>query len=427
MFIIKFEKIEERRAARNKLYKDEVFMYAHEEIMAINSPLYVEEIFCSADRLTDYLLKNEIYETAKLRFEIKDLKEEAEDVTTAYLIMTIAFHKLRALVRRRKYAAITWHGMKPLCEEWDHFKSLDHRIYNREIERKYYEKRGVDKSTYELLTIDEVNSLNAKEAIQKMLTKAADDPVEYLIWLVYNMYMLNDEYNGLLSEELEIAQTMIKKKSANNFSDKKIVVQNNENVTIIYHVAAPTGQAATAKKENRKAKKSDAKPVEKQHGVDYPVFAKGLGVTDAHLKMVYYLLKNRGWISPQTSESDFMMLFSDRSNDCKIKWTGQTLRGNNELNILGKSALYVLFKRLVEEKLIKTSYNERVGPILESHFIDEEGHFLTAISDKKTTSKQANEVIEQVINMMRVKPKSEDLMNLLAEEMQEKHDKYGFR
>ena len=233
MYIIKFNNIEERRAARNKLYKDEVFMYAHEEIMAINSPLYVEEIFCSADRLTDYLLKNEIYETAKLRFEIKDLKEEAEDVTTAYLIMTIAFHKLRALVRRRKYAAITWHGMKPLCEEWDHFKSLDHRIYNREIERKYYEKRGVDKSTYELLTIDEVNSQDAKEAINKIVDEAIRLGLEDMKLEEIILSRINDRYDHQFSEELVRLRKEIEKKASIDLHfNKMFEISGCENVNI---------------------------------------------------------------------------------------------------------------------------------------------------------------------------------------------------
>lgn len=171
-------------------------------------------------------------------------------------------------------------------------------------------------------------------------------------------------------------------------------------------------------------KKPKATKKEKQHGADYLVFSKGLGVTDGHIKVLYLLLTTRGWISTQTKEVDFQRLFSGESNNCEVIWTGLDKLGGNEASPLGVSALYVLFKRMAEEKLITTgNKNERVGPILETHFVDDKGHFLTSVSNVSKTSIKANDYIEKILRAMRTRPNSEDIQRLLQEDMDSRYDK----
>lgn len=197
----------------------------------------------------------------------------------------------------------------------------------------------------------------------------------------------------------------------------------------IYSVPLPDGwfdafideEEPVAPSSNRKRKST--KP-EKQHGVEYLVFSKGSGVTNDHIKALYRLLTARGWISTQTKEVDFQRLFSGESNDCEIIWTGLDKQGGNEASPLGVSALYVLFKRMAEEKLITTgNKNVRVGPILESHFVDDKGHFLTSVSNVSTTSTKANDYIEKILKTMRMRPNSEDIQRLLQEDMDSRYDK----
>jgi len=170
-------------------------------------------------------------------------------------------------------------------------------------------------------------------------------------------------------------------------------------------------------------RKLNSKP-EKQHGVEYPVFSKGSGVTDDHIVALYRLLTTRGWISTQTCLVDFKRLFSGKSNECEIIWTGQDKLGSNEPTSLGVSALYVLFKKMADEGLINTgSKANRVGPILEMHFVDTEGHYLTSVSNARKTSEKANAYIERILQTMRMRPSSEDIQRLLAEEMESRYDK----
>ena len=182
-------------------------------------------------------------------------------------------------------------------------------------------------------------------------------------------------------------------------------------------------KTGSKKKGGNTSTKVNPKP-EKQHGVEYPVFSKGSGVTDDHIKAIYRLLTARGWISTQTNVVDFQCLFSGVSNDCEIIWTGQNKLGDNEPTKLGVSALYVLFKKMFDEKLITTgSITQKVGPILESHFVDTEVHFLKNVSNLKTTSAKANEYINLILTIMRMRPSSEDIKRLLEEDMESKYDK----
>lgn len=204
---------------------------------------------------------------------------------------------------------------------------------------------------------------------------------------------------------------------------KMFDIHDNQKVEI--HNIMPKSEATGSKKSGGKPAQVRVPKSEKQHGVDYPVFSKGSGVTDYHIKALYMYLTARGWISTQTNEVDFMRLFNGEDNDCEIIWTGQDKLGNNEPTVLGVSALYVLFKKMADEKLITTGRKStRVGPILESHFVDSEGHFLTNVSNISSTSQNANTYIKKILEAMRMRPSSENIQALLQGEMESKYDKY---
>lgn len=203
--------------------------------------------------------------------------------------------------------------------------------------------------------------------------------------------------------------------------EKMFDIHDNQNVN--FYNSVPGRKATSNKGKEKPSKDAEAKP-ERQHGVEYPVFSKGSGVTDNHIKALYRFLTARGWISTQTNEVDFKRLFNGEDNDCEIIWTGQDKLGNNKPTVLGVSALYVLFKKMADEKLITTGRKStRVGPILESHFVDSEGHFLTNVSNVSSTSQNANTYIKKILEAMRMRPSSENIQALLQEEMESKFDK----
>lgn len=184
-----------------------------------------------------------------------------------------------------------------------------------------------------------------------------------------------------------------------------------------------TSKSKRNKKDKHTSTSDTTTKSEKQHGVDYPVFAKGPRVTEDHIKAMYRILTSRSWISTQTTQAEFLRLFSGVSNSCEIIWLGQDKQGSNSPTQLGIAALYVLFKKLIEEKLISTSNKGSLGPVLESHFVDSTNHYLTSVSNSTNASKKANEVIQFIIRTLKTQPNAEDVQKLLKEDMQEKIDK----
>lgn len=174
-------------------------------------------------------------------------------------------------------------------------------------------------------------------------------------------------------------------------------------------------QEKRLKQEKKRGQKRADRPREKYHRMDYPVFSKGIGVTDYHIIVMYQHLVNNGWLSAQTSQGEFLRLFSGKSNDCEIIWMGLQQVGRKEPVRVGVSALYFLFKQLSDEKLICSK--QKVGVILESHFVDKEGHFLQSVSNVMRASAKAQEVIDWVMTIMRYSPNAEDLSKLLENEM----------
>lgn len=200
--------------------------------------------------------------------------------------------------------------------------------------------------------------------------------------------------------------------------EKMFDIHDNQNVNVYNGVPK-------SKPASKKEKTSTEPKTEKQHGVEYPVFSKGSGVTDDHIKALYRLLTARGWISTQTKMVDFLQLFNGITNDCEVIWTGQDKLGNNKTTTLGVSALYVLFKNMADEGLIiagRRDRAQRVGPVLESHFVDTQGRFLTNVSNVSVTSQVATDYIMKIMKTMKLRPTPEDIQRLLQEDMESKHD-----
>ena len=55
--------------------------------------------------------------------------------------------------------------------------------------------------------------------------------------------------------------------------------------------AIPLSKKTVSKKGKKNSSSTTAQKQELQHGVEYPVFSKGAGVTDDHIKALYRLVK----------------------------------------------------------------------------------------------------------------------------------------
>lgn len=160
-------------------------------------------------------------------------------------------------------------------------------------------------------------------------------------------------------------------------------IHDNKDCTIIVpsptdNVKSVANEMATAPKAKKKPKcTSETDKSIRQHGDNYAVFGMGSGFDINRTEFLRkYMLKNE-WISPQTSEYLFRMLFDDKVNDCEIQWTGNVGKGN----------LKYLFESLVTKRFIILPKGYGVNQILEAHFVDKDENFITSLNSSKVSDK----------------------------------------
>lgn len=101
------------------------------------------------------------------------------------------------------------------------------------------------------------------------------------------------------------------------------------------------------------------------------------GITVGHIDMLRQKLIQVGWIAKDTLPDDFYKLFSGKTNSTKITWTGA----------VGKGMLLFLFQKMVDQGEIVVPDNHSITTILESHFVDEHGIYISGLNSSKESSK----------------------------------------
>ena len=89
--------------------------------------------------------------------------------------------------------------------------------------------------------------------------------------------------------------------------------------------------------------------------------------------MLRLKLINVGWIARDTQPDDFYKLFSGKFNNAKITWT----------NKAGKGMLRFLFLQMYKQQMIAVPYGYYLTTILEAHFVDPDGMYLSKLNKSK--------------------------------------------
>ena len=123
---------------------------------------------------------------------------------------------------------------------------------------------------------------------------------------------------------------------------------------------------------------------------NYITFKMG-NITDGHLQMLRKKLVDVGWIAKDTQPDAFTKLFSGKTNTIKITWTG----------IVGKGMLLFLFSKMVEQRLIVVPENHSIATILENHFIDTDGNYLSGLNSSKESIKHLP-VVKECLDILQL-------------------------
>lgn len=136
-------------------------------------------------------------------------------------------------------------------------------------------------------------------------------------------------------------------------------------------------------KKNSGKKVSDEKPPKPHETMTLKRRGK---VLDGHLTLLFQKLTKEGWIDG--FEAIFKNLFSgQRDENCQLTWMG----------LYGKGTLVELFKQLIKTELIDVPAGYTLSSILEGHFKDKSGKWLTGLDNGDPINNKALPVIQECI------------------------------
>ena len=144
-------------------------------------------------------------------------------------------------------------------------------------------------------------------------------------------------------------------------------------------------------KEVKKPKKATGSKPKKPR--ETMTFGRKSGVTDGHMTLLYQKLVKEEWI--EGNEADFKALFSGkRDENCELTWKG----------LFGKGTLVELFKRFVAERLITVAEGFTLPAILEGHFKDANGAWLTGLDKGNSANDKALPIITECVKLLKASP-----------------------
>lgn len=169
----------------------------------------------------------------------------------------------------------------------------------------------------------------------------------------------------------------------------------------------PPDTATYNNKVKRQATKKSEKPKKSRETM---TFGRRSGVLDAHLSLLYERLVQEKWIDG--NEADFKALFSGKKDeDCQLTWQG----------LYGKGTLMELFKQLVTEGLVTVADGFTLSAILEGHFKDKTGAWLTGLDKGNGANDKALPTIRECVKLLRI---TLDRSCQDDEDFQSKYDPY---
>ena len=144
-------------------------------------------------------------------------------------------------------------------------------------------------------------------------------------------------------------------------------------------------------KEVKKPKKAKGSKPEKPR--ETMTFGRRSAVTEGHIVLLYQKLVKEEWI--EGNEADFKALFSGkRDENCELTWKG----------MFGKGTLVELFKRFVAERLITVAEGFTLPAILEGHFKDINGAWLTGLDKGNSANDKALPIITECVRLLKASP-----------------------
>ena len=162
-----------------------------------------------------------------------------------------------------------------------------------------------------------------------------------------------------------------------NVKGSYIDIHDNENVYLTVDKAeVKMGDNGAVSK-----KKPSKKPTKPQKERQQMTFGKGKGVLDAHVSLLYMKLSGAGWIA-------------GKNDSGYLTWKGK----------FGKGTLDYLFRKLIEAGAVTLANGFTRSEIIEGHFKDKNGQWLTGLDKGDKPHAKAIPMIEECVSLMGTDP-----------------------
>lgn len=150
-----------------------------------------------------------------------------------------------------------------------------------------------------------------------------------------------------------------------------------------------TGDAASD--NNMERVHTRTKPKKKTREREEMTFRRKGSLTDSHLTLLHSKLTEEGWID--CIEGDFKALFSGKRDEaCTLTWLGK----------FGNGTLVELFKQMVTAELVVVPKGYTLPHILEGHFKDKDGQWLTRLDKGDKAHEKALPVIKECVDLLKL-------------------------
>ncbi len=217
--IVKFDTPADKKDARIKLFKDDIFVMALGAIGKVSPKLSVEELFANANHFTQYLVENDLSDPDIMQYEVDELRKEVSDNLSYYLIIALAFIKLCALRKTRPNAENIARTLNRFCQEYEGFADFLKQLYKKE----QLMERRVGLLTYELQTIGTTESIEDGHKIMNAIVEVAKNTsyegVEKLELVVSEV---NEKFGNRYQEELDKLRAIRASKSQQNINIERV-------------------------------------------------------------------------------------------------------------------------------------------------------------------------------------------------------------
>ncbi len=198
--IVTFPSAAEKRDARIKLYRDDVFVMALGAIGKVGPKLSVEELFATADHFTQFLVEYDLSDPDVMQYEVEELRAEMPDSLSFYLVISLTYIKLCALSKSKPHALGIARTINGFCQEYDGFPDFLKQLFKKE---QLMERRA-DLLAYELRTIDTADTkVDGHELVATILEVAKGLSYESVEKLEGVLSNVSDKHGHRYQTELD--------------------------------------------------------------------------------------------------------------------------------------------------------------------------------------------------------------------------------